>query len=783
MAGITRRSLVLGGAAFAGSLPGLRALGLDIVSDPAEQIARGETGNEASVTGAPNVGIERRVSDLLGRMTLDEKVRQLCSLKIGTNVNRFTDPGTYTAETLKKYYGTAGMGSISLPIADMDARAGTEITNLIQRVAAEETRLGIPPLVDGEGLRGLRANGSCIFPSPLAMGATWDPELVGRAAIVVGRDAHNRGIRQVFAPVLDLGRDPRHGRTEETYGEDPFLAARLGVAFVKGLQSQDVIATPKHFIANFVGDGGRDSGDVELSERALRELYFVPFKAAIREGGALGVMCAYNSLGGIPCALNRWLLTDVLRTEWNFQGIVLSDWGAIANSINDLHAAATPGEAARRALSAGTDVETPKLDVYNGSLAEEVRAGRCELEALDDAVRRVLRLKFRLGLFESRHNDADKALQDADTEEDRKIALQLARLSIVLLKNDRSMLPLKSSIKSIAVVGPNADVISQGGYTPEVYKAVTPRQALVDHLGSSVAVHYAKGCELVGDSTDGFADAIAAVSHSDVAILVMGGSRETAREEMDRADLALTGKQEALIDALSALGKPVVVVLISGGPVTMTRWIVKVDAVLMAWYPGEEGGRAIAQVLTGVCNPSGHLPITFPRFAGQLPMPYNHRPYGRAGSTLEVPGVFDSVRYNPQFPFGHGLSYTTFAYSGLDIVPRQISRDGTVRISVTVTNTGPIDGEAVAQLYLSCSSCRITQPVQRLCGFQRISLTVGTSQTATFILGRNELAFLNEQLKPEVNLGLYSILVGGSCQDGLRASFEVAEVGHGDPSA
>ncbi len=783
MAEITRRALVIGGAAFAGCLRGLGAPGLGTLPVAAEQTAHGGAGNEASLIRTPDQETERRVSDLLSRMTLDEKVRQLCSLKIGTHVNRFTDLGTYTAETLKKYFGAAGMGSISLPIADMDARSGTEVTNLIQRVAAEETRLGIPALVDGEGLRGLRANGGCIFPTPLAMGATWDPELVGRAAVVVGRDARNRGIRQVFAPVLDLGRDPRHGRTEETYGEDPFLAARLGVAFVQGLQSQGVIATPKHFVANFVGEGGRDSGDVELSERALRELYFVPFKAAVREGGALGLMCAYNTLGGVPCALNRWLLTDVLRTEWNFQGIVLSDWGAIANSINDLHVAATSGEAARRALSAGTDVETPKLDVYNGSLAGEVKAGRCEQEALDDAVRRVLRIKFRLGLFESRYNDSDKASWDADTEEDRKIALRMAWLSIVLLKNDRSVLPLKSTIKSIAVVGPNADVVSQGGYTPEVYKAVTPRQALVDHLGASVAIHYAKGCELDGDSIDGFPDAIAAVSHSDTVILFMGGSRETAREEMDRAELDLTGKQEALIDTLSTLGKPIVVVLISGGPVTLSRWVEKVDAVLMAWYPGEEGGNAVAQVLTGACNPSGHLPITFPRFTGQLPMPYNHRPYGRAGSTLEVPDVFDSVRYNPQFPFGHGLSYTTFAYSGLDIVPRQISREGTVRISVTVTNTGTIDGEDVVQLYLSCSSCRIAQPVQRLCGFQRISLAAGASQTATFILGRNELAFLNEQLKPEVNLGLYSILAGGSSQDGLRATFEVAEVGHGDPSA
>ncbi len=723
--------------------------------------------------------MEQRVNDLLGRMTLDEKVRQLCSLKIGPKVNQATDSGTYAAKTLQEYFGSAGIGFISRSILDLDAKAGTELTNLIQRIAAENTRLGIPPLVDGEGLRGLRANGSCVFPTAIAMGATWDPDLVHEVAVIVGQEARSRGIRRIFAPVLNLGRDPRHGRTEETYGEDPYLASRLGVAFVTGLQSQEVIATPKHFVANFEADGGRDSGDVELSERSLRELYFVPFKAAVTEGGALGLMCSYNSLNGVPCALNPWLLTEVLRGEWNFQGAVVSDWGAIANSVTDLHAAATPGEAARHALSAGTDVESPKLDVYNSSLAEEVKAGRCKQEVLDESVRRVLRLKFRLGLFDKRYSDADQALKNADNDTHRQTALQVARRSVVLLKNAQSVLPLSPSLKSIAVIGPNADQVRMGGYAPAVFNAISPLKALQNRLGSRVAIHYAKGCELTGDNTEGFAEAIAAARTSEAILLFVGGSSETAGETKDRADLDLTGKQEALIDALSTLGKPIVVVLISGGPVTMTRWIKRVDGLMMAWYAGEEGGNAIAEILTGACNPSGHLPITFPQFTGQLPMPYNHRPYGRSGSILEVPGFLDS--YNPLFPFGYGLSYTTFAYSDLAIIPRQISRDGTVRISITVSNTGSRNGDDVVQLYLSSSSCRITQPVQRLCAFRRIYLAAGASQVVTFILGRNELAFLNEQLKPEVNIGSYSIMAGSSSQDGLRASFEVVEVGYGDP--
>jgi len=779
---ITRRQLVLGGIAIYGYLPALHALGQSFGSSgdvffAMDQEASSDVGPESLLAQSPNSAMEQKVNDLLRRMTVDEKVRQLCSMMIGPKEKESTDSDIYSPETLHKHFGSAGVGFISRSVMDMDANAGTEFTNLVQRVAAEDTRLGIPPLIDGEGLRGLRANGSCIFPTAIAMGATWDPDLVHKVAVIVGQEAHSRGIRRVLAPVLDLARDPRHGRTEESYGEDPFLAARLGVAFVKGLQSQDVVATPKHFIANFVGEGGRDSGDIEVSERALRELYFVPFKAAVMEGGALGLMCAYNSFDGVPCALSRWLLTDVLRGEWGFQGVVSSDWGAIADSITDLHAAATTGEVARRALLAGMDVEAPRLDVYSGSLTEEVKSGRCKQEVLDESVRRVLRLKFRLGLFDKRYNDANRATKTADAGTHRQTALQVATRSIVLLKNDHSVLPLEPSLKSIAVIGPNAHEVRMGGYTPDVFNAVSPLKALQNLLGSSAAIRYAKGCELTGNSTDGFAEAVTAARNSEAILIFAGGGSETAGESRDRADLDLTGKQEALIDAIIAVGKPVVVVLISGGPVTMTRWIKKVDSVLMAWYPGEEGGNAIAQILTGACNPSGHLPITFPQFTGQLPMPYNHRPYGRAGSTLEVPGVSDSVRYNPQFPFGYGLSYTTFDYSNLDIKPRRMSRNGTVQISVTVSNLGSRSGEDVVQLYLSLSSCRITQPVQRLCAFKRISLAAGASQAVTFILGRNELAFLNEQLKPEVNIGSYSILAGTSSQDGLRASFEVVEAG------
>jgi len=776
---ISRRQLMAAGIALMGQMHLLRAFGSESDTEEASRGARQSPTHPpdsglapSALLLAPDSRIEQRVNDLLARMTLDEKVRQLCSLKLGEKANMFTDKGTYTPEILRKYLGTLGVGSVSLPIARMDARSGTEVTNLIQRVSAENTRLGIPPIIDGEGFHGLRANGSCIFPTGIALGATWNPDLIHTISTIVGLEAHSRGLRRIFAPILDLSHDPRHGRTEETYGEDPYLASRLGVAFVTGLQSQGVISTPKHFVANFVGEGGRDSGDIELSERSLRELYLVPFRAAVTEGGALGIMCAYNSLNGVPCCCNHWLLTDVLRGEWNFQGAVVSDWNAIPNSVGDLHAN-TRGEAARRAVTAGTDIETPRFDVYNGSLAEEVRTGHCNQEVVDEAVRRVLRLKFRLGLFDQPYNEPNRAVQISDTDANRQIALLAARESIVLLRNERSILPLSSALKTIAVIGPNANIARLGGYTPEVVRATSPLEALADHLGSKVTLSYAKGCELTGDSTDGFAEAIAAAHRSDVSILFVGGSAETASEQRDRADLDLTGKQEALIDAVAKVGKPVVVVLVSGGPVTMTHWINKVDGIVMAWYAGEEGGNAIAEVLTGACNPSGHLPITFPLFTGQLPMPYNHRPYGRTGTTLEIPATNDSVRYDPLFPFGYGQSYTTFEYSDLVINPQRILHDGTIRISLKVANTGARNGDDIVQLYLRYGICRITQPVERLCAFKRISLAAGASQVVTFILGQNDLTFLNEDLKPEVNVGVYSILVGSDSQSGLQGIFEV----------
>jgi beta-glucosidase len=773
---VKRRQFLRWGLSLAGCFSRLRAL--DRIAGAPAEIAHP---NVVRLTDSLDAGLESRVGRLLARMSIQEKVRQLCSLKLGKRRNQFTQIGEYTPATLRSYLGSEGVGCVSLPIAGLGPREGAEVINLIQQISAEETRLGIPPIVDGEGVHGLRANGSCVFPVPIAMGATWNPELVEQIAVVVGRDARSRGIRRVFAPVLNLAHDPRHGRTEETYGEDPYLAARLGVAFVRGMQSMNVIAAPKHFIANFEGAGGRDSEDVELSERILREEYFVPFKAAVVEGGALGLMCAYNSINALPCVFNRWLLTDVLRGEWEFQGVVVSDWGAIRNSIDDLHSASSQGEAARRALHAGTDMETPRFDIYENSLAGEVAAGRCSVAELDEAVRRVLRLKVRLGLFDHRYNNSAAASQGANTGSDRNLALHAARESIVLLRNNRAVLPLAEGLKRIAVIGPNADQVRMGGYSPEVVDSITPLEVIKRSWSEKATITFAKGCELLGEDESQISEAVAAVSGAEVCIAFVGGSRETAAEELDRADLALTGKQESLILAAAATGRPVVVVLIAGGPVIMTRWIDKVDAVLAAWYSGEEGANAIADILNGKCNPSGHLPVTFPQFTGQLPMPYNQRPYGRPGTSLEENSPLDDIRYRPLFPFGFGLSYTSFSYSGESVMPAQVSRDGTVEIAVTVTNTGKRAGDDVVQLYLTSVPSPVVQPSVRLCDFKRIALNAGESKSASFILGRDDLAILNEELKPEVMLGRYTAFIGQDCQHGIKVGFEIVESGYGDP--
>ena len=556
----------------------------------------------------PALPVEQRVADLLSRMTPEEKVDQLGSyIQFSTwddwpEFNRLSPEKR--AEKVKAIPVASvvgiGMGQISVFLREMLPLDAAKKANEIQGYAREHTRLGIPPILHDEGLHGLIGNESTSFPQAIAMASSWDPQLLEEVAGAIGREACTRGIRQLLSPTINIARDPRCGRTEETYGEDTFLTSRMVVAFVRGLQGQGVVATPKHFAANFVRDGGRDSYSIHISERLLREVYLPAFEAAIREGGALSIMAAYNSLDGLPCSCNPWLLTDLLRGEWGFEGFVVSDYDSVIHILEKHAVAADKTEVAKRAVEAGLDVELPKSICFTDPMLAGLKDGTISEKAVDEAVRRVLSVKFRMGLFEDRLVDEAKAAVSSHTPPHQALALRMAQEAITLLKNDRKTLPIPAGLKSLAVIGPQADRSVLGGYTWGGYapdRFTTPLQAIKNKVGKKVAVHYAFGCDVTGDAKDGIAAAVEAARQSQCAVLFLGNDERTEGEQKDRANLELPGTQPELIAAVAATGVPVVVVLVNGAPVIMTGWIDKVAAVIEAWYPGEAGGQALADAV------------------------------------------------------------------------------------------------------------------------------------------------------------------------------------------
>ncbi len=726
----------------------------------------------------PALPVEERVADLLSRMTWEEKAAQLGSYlpnwmwdeayvkKPEVRVPR------WLSVPLAEAVGQ-GTGQLSVFLRELPPKVAAERANEVQRYAREQTRLGIPPIIHDEGLHGLLANGATSFPQSIGMASSWDPELLHEVAKAIGREARTRGIRQLLSPTINIARDPRCGRTEETYGEDPYLAARMAVAFVKGVQSQGVVATPKHFAANFVGDGGRDSNAVHFSERLLREVYFPAFKAAVQEGKALSIMAAYNSLDGLPCSCNRWLLTKLLREEWGFEGFVVSDYTSVLHIMEKHAVAATKEEVAKRAVEAGLDCELPNTDCFGRPLIQGLQEGKISAEAVDEAVRRILRVKFRLGLFDDPFVDPEEAEKACHTEEHRALALQMAREAIVLLKNDAHTLPIPRTVKSLAVIGPNADQILLGGYAWDLYTkehVVTALQGIRRRAErEGIEVRFAQGCTVKGDSKEGFAEAMEAAKRSDFAVLVVGNSGETEGEQRDRANLDLPGVQAELIRAVAATGVPTAVVLINGSAITMLDWIDRVGAVVEAWYPGEQGGTAIAEVLFGDYNPGGRLPITFPRTVGQLPLYYNPKPSGRIYDYVDLSG-------KPLFPFGHGLSYTTFAYRDLRVNPAQIGLQETAEVSLVVENTGERAGDEVVQLYVRDVVASVARPIKELKGFRRITLQPGESRRVTFRLGPEELGMYDAEMTYKVEPGVFEVQVGSSSEDiRLTGSLEVRE--------
>lgn len=731
----------------------------------------------------PYISVEKRVEDLLKRMTLREKIAQLCSIP----ASLLFEDGRFSVEKAHSIL-INGIGQITRLAGDHKLRLKpkevAEAANAIQRFLLEETRLHIPAMIHEECLSGFMAWGATTFPQAIGLASSWNPDLVEKVASTIRRQMRAVGVHQGLAPVLDVARDPRWGRVEETYGEEPYLVASMGVSYVRGLQGDEwrsrILATPKHFAAHGFPEGGRNCAPVHVGVRELREVFLLPFEAAVREAGALSIMSAYHDIDGVPCTASKTLLTDVLRGEWGFQGIVVSDYWAI-HMLHSFHMIASNlSEAAVKALEAGVDIELPTAQCYWEPLLEALKNGLISEAVIDQAVSRVLRIKFQLGLFENPYVDVEEASKIFDTVQDRSLALQAARESIVLLKND-GVLPLSKTVDALAVIGPNAaearNLLGDYSYTAHLslekpaVEVVSILEGIKDKVSAETEVYYAQGCSISDYSKTGFKEALDVAGKSSVIIAVMGersglSKFDVSGEGRDRDDIGLPGVQEELIEALCGLGKPVVLVLVNGRPLALSKIVEKCAAIIEAWLPGEEGGNAVADVLFGDYNPSGRLPVTFPRNSGQIPL------YSAMKPSSIRNYVFNEVK--PLFPFGHGLSYTDFEYSSLEISPERVESDGEVSVSCSVKNVGNLEGDEVVQVYVRDEYASVARPVKELKGFKKVSLKPGEKKKVIFRISTDQLAFYDHQMRFVVEPGSFKVMVGRSSEDiKLTGEFEV----------
>jgi len=747
--------------------------------------------------------VDARVADLLGRMTIEEKVAQLQGIWVNKKDIQDAE-GQFVAANAQKVLGL-GIGQVSRPSEiggtpqgprGRDARAHAQFVNDVQKWVLEHTRLGIPVMFHEEALHGLAAPGGTHFPVPIGLASAWDPALVERVMSVAAREARSRGCQEVLSPVVDLGRDPRWGRIEETYGEDPYLVSRLGVAAVRGYQGttlplakDKVFATLKHFAGHGSHEGGINTAPALVPERLLRSELLVPFETAVKETGVFCVMPSYNEVDGVPSHVNRWLIEDVLRREWGFQGVVVSDYFAVEQLVSRHHVAENKAEAARRSLEAGVDIELPDPDGYP-QLVAMVKDGRISESLVDRAVTHMLRAKFLANLFEQPFVDPDEAARTSNTSESQALALEAARRSIVLLKNDRSLLPLdRTKLKTIAVVGPNAKGVRLGGYSREPGRGVDVLTGITAAAGAGVRIAYAEGVRIteeppnwtqdkvvMGDPAKNrqrIQEAVAVARPADAIVVVVGTNESTSREAWadehlgDAADLSLMSQQEELIDAMIQTGKPVVVVLINGRPLAIPRVAERVPAILETWYSGQEGGTAIGDVLFGTVNPGGKLPVTFPRHVGQLPVYYNRRPTSYRS--------FVDLTREPLWPFGHGLSYTTFTLGAPVVSPSSIGPGGRATVTVDVTNTGTRPGDEVVQLYIHDVVSSVTRPPKELRGFERVTLAPGEKKTVTFTVGPDALSLIDQRMQRVVEPGRFEIMVGTSSAKLTTATLDVVQ--------
>lgn len=834
----------------------------------------------------PALPVEVRVEDLLSRMTLEEKLNAIRS-----------DDRESVWKTAATTTGFGEVFDITRPLTPAES---ARLANEVQRLA-RRSRLHIPLIIRDEALHGLVASGATSFPQSIGLAAAWDPELAGRIGDAIGHEARVRGVRRVLSPVINVVRDARWGRVEETYGEDPLLQSRIAVPYVRGLEARGVATCPKHFVAN-VGDGGRDSHAIFISEQELREVYLPPFEAVVKQAGARSIMSAYNSLNGRACSANHWLLTDLLKNEWGFRGVVGSDYGAASGTRGAHRNTADEVETAAANLNAGLDIEWPTVNLSGQPLEEALRRGTASQAKLDDAVRRMLRNKFELGLFDDCREDPAEAERVVQCAAHRQLALEAARRSLVLLRNSNRTLPLSKQLHSLALIGAAArDAMPLGGYSgwniptvplldairaaapgvqiewarggepyrrgdtatiagpyysdlrgeyfantdlsgppalvredkvidftwtnskpapnlPGTYysarwtgKLVPPESGrctftlrsddgvrlylddtlVIDNwtihapttdraevtveggrpLNLRLEYYQAAGEAVVrlawgiaSELDPGVAEAAGLARRCDAAVVVCTIEEGEGR---DRASLDLPGNQAAAIRAVAATGTPTVVVLLAGAPVTMQDWGPEADAILDAWYPGQEGGTAIAEALFGDCNPGGKLPLSFPRSVGQCPIYYNPAPSGRGYDYVDQSG-------HPLYPFGHGLSYTTFAYSDLQVTPAIARQGQPVTVSFAVENTGEVAGDEVAQLYVHDLVASMVRPLKELKDFSRLALAPGQKKTVSFRLQPEQLAFWNARMQHVVEPGQFEVMVGGSSDDvRLRGAFEV----------
>jgi len=742
----------------------------------------------------PRLSAQARVRDLLSNMTLEEKAAQMLCIWQQKSSTMVDGAGNFDFDKAKAAFQAGhGLGQVGRPSdagGGRNARQMAELTNAIQKFFLEHSRLGIPVMFHEECLHGHAAVDATSFPQPIALASTWNPALVESVFAITAREARLRGAHQALTPVVDVARDPRWGRVEETYGEDPYLVSRMGIAAVRGFQGDAtfrdktcLIATLKHFAGHGQPESGMNCAPANVSLRILRETFLAPFHQALWEGGAISVMASYNEIDGVPSHASRWLLRDVLRKEWGFKGFVVSDYYAIWELSHrpDTHGhsvARDKKEACALAVRAGVNIELPDPDCYL-HLVELVRKGVLKESQLDELVAPMLLWKFRLGLFDDPYVSPAEAEQFNGCDVNRKVALQSAREAVTLLKNEGNVVPLdQTKLHTIAVIGPNAHRSLLGGYSGVPRNNVTVLEGIQARAGKRVEVVYSQGCQItIGGSWNQdevvpsdpqqdrrqIAEAAEVARRADAIVLALGGNEQTSREAWslthmgDRTSLDLIGRQDELVAAMVALAKPVIALLFNGRPLSIRSLSQTVPVIFECWYLGQETGTAIAECLFGDFNPGGKLPITIPRSVGHLPAYYNYKPSARRGY------LFDDV--SPLYAFGYGLSYTEFAIENVHLERKRIPRQGATRVRAKVTNIGKRAGSEVVQLYIRDVVSSVTRPVKELKAFRKIHLRPGESQTVALEITPESLAFYNLDMKYVVEPGEFEIMVGSSSRD------------------